>query len=518
MVNASAPQVTVRLEVPGITATPAEVADRLRRAVAAALAAFAGALDLTVVPVVELADGADDDVPVTVNGRRCRYPWDLPMDVYTYLTGFAAAETFHGRLRSWISAALDPGSAETALAAEYLALLTVQAIEPCASVLLAAEPSAGPRDGDGEQVLCLTAQRRLLDLGLPAGDLDRVRTALREHGDVDDAVEQLVAERAPDEWAVLVAPGYLRQLSLADIADPGKTTRHYLEQLADDLAFPVPRLHFVSDPDLRDGCFRFRINRTTTVPLVGVPAGRLLLYGATPEQFAADTAALDPVATYHGTLVLATGQETLEARGFIPCNPATYLGLNLEWMIRRRARRLVTTARISAALDQLQRQRPAQALIARRRLRLATMAVLLRELADEGVPSKDFPAILDRLLEYDICGQDANIDRLAWTRSGMRETIGATFSVGFRQIKIRSLAPEAQALAVSWLASGCTDDFIQEAFLSVLRAVGSADPTVPVLVADEARAAAWLAARGEFPDLRVLGVTELPADFIREEA
>lgn len=517
MLNTPTSQTLVRLEVPGITGVTAEVSDHLRRAVATTLAAFALTLDLTIVPVVELVGSEGDDVLIFVNGRRCRYPSDLPMSVHTYLTGFASSGTFYGRLRSWISAALDPGSAETALAAEYLGLLTVQAVEPCASVLLATGWPPDPADDDDEQARCLTAQRRLLDLGLPAGDLDRVRTVLREHGDVDGAVEQLVAERAADEWAVLISPGYLRELSLADIADPGKTMRWYLGRLADELAFPVPRLHFVSDPDLREGCFRFRTNRTTTTPFVGVPADRLLLYGATPEQLAADAAALDPAATWHGTLVRATGREILEARGFIPCDAPTYIGLTLDWMIRRRARRLVTTPRVSEALDRLQRQRPAQVLMARRRLQLATMTVLLRELADEGVPTKDFPAILDRLLEYDICGQDANTGRLEWTRAGLRETIGSVFSTGFRTIKLHPLGAAAQASAISWLTSGGTDDFAQEAFLAALRPVAIADITMPVLVADEARAATWLAARWEFPDLRVLGAAELPADFIREE-
>jgi flagellar biosynthesis component FlhA len=155
--------------------------------------------------------------------------------------------------------------------------------------------------------------------------------------------------------------------------------------------------------------------------------------------------------------------------------------------------------------------------MARQRLRLATMTGILRALADEGLPTKDLPAILDRMLEYDFRGQDAHIDRLAWTRSGMQEIIGAAFSTGFRRIRIRELAPHTQASAVSWLAAGGTDDSVQEDLLSALRAVAGADVTVPVLVADEARVATWLAARGEFPDLRLLGATELPVDFTREE-
>lgn len=511
------PLVTIRLDAPGITAVPAEVADRFRREVATAVTAVAGTLGLAIAPIVELADSASDDVLVIVNGSRCRYPPDLAKNVHTYLTGFAAAEKFYGRLRSWISAALDLQCGETALAAEYLALLTVQAIEARASVLLTAEPPAESGGDDNEKARCLTVQRRLLDLGLPAGDVDEIRAALRENDDVDDAAEQLIAERAPDEWAVLVAPGYLRELSLADIADPGKVTRYFLGELANDLPFPLPGLHLLSDPDLRDGCFRFRINKTTTVPILGVPADRILLYGATPEQLAEQAPILDPIATYHGVLVLATGQEDLTARGFLPCTPPVYLGINLDWAIRRRAGRLVNVARVSAALEQLQRQRPAQVLMARQRLRLATMTGILRALADEGLPTKDLPAILDRMLEYDFRGQDAHIDRLAWTRSGMQEIIGAAFSTGFRRIRIRELAPHTQASAVSWLAAGGTDDSVQEDLLSALRAVAGADVTVPVLVADEARVATWLAARGEFPDLRLLGATELPVDFTREE-
>ena len=505
----------VLLEVPGAAAIQAEVADSIRREVAAAVTEFARALDLQVTPVVQVADSGSDDVRVSVNGHPCPYPEELIPIIYTYLTGFGTRESFSGRLRGWVESAADP--ADAALAAEYLAMLAVHAIDEQPSVLLPAELPAAAGVSDDEAAACLQILRQLLDLGLPAGDLSAVVSALRDSTSVGEAAERLIAERAPGQCTVLISPGYLRELSLSDIPQPDEGARHDVNQLVGDLGVRVPPVRLQGDESLRDGCFRFRINQTVGPPVRGLPLDRVMLV-RDANELAEQVAGLDPIATYIFPLVPSAAADSFAERGVSSVKPHDYLRFTLGWTLQRRAARLVNTARLSEALNQLKRSRPVQVRIARSQLPLGTITGVLRDLADEGVPIRDLPLILDQLLELELSPAEDRSDALSWVRRGMKESIGAQSATGFRSITVRPLAPEIEALAIAWAASGYCDDGVRTDFLTALRTPVSADLNVPLLVADEARRATRLAVRAEFPELRVLAAEELPADFTIEFA
>jgi len=503
----------VLLEVPGAAALQREVADLIAREVAAAVTVFARALDLRVTPVVQVADSGNDDLRVSVNGHPCPYPEELIPILYTYLTGFGTRESFSGRLRAWVESAGDLRGTAAALACEYLALLAVHAIDEQPSVLLPTKLPAAAGVNDDDAPACLQILRQLLDLGLPAGNPAAVVSTLRDSTSLDEAAERLIAERSPGQCTVLIAPGYLRELSLSDIRQPKEGARYDVDHLTGDLGVHIPQVRLQGDEGLRDGCFRFQINQTVGPPVRGLPLDRVMLIGDASE-LTAQVAGLDSIATYICPLIPSDAAESFAERGISGVKPHEYLRFTLSWTLQRRAARLVNTARLSDALDQMKRLRPVQARIARSQLRLEAIAGVLRGLADEGVPIRDLPLILDRLLELEVSPAEGRTDALSWVRQGMTESIGAQCANGFRAITVRPLTPEIQALAIAWAAS----DDARADFLSALRTSISADASVPVLVADEARRATRLAARAEFPDLRILTAEELPANFTIEFA
>lgn len=507
-------QVPVLLEVPGAAALQPPVADLICREVAAAVTVFARALDLPVNPVVQVTDSGNDDLRVSVNGHPCPYPEELIPILYTYLTGFGTRESFSGRLRAWVESADGLGGTAAALASEYLALLAVHAIDEQPSVLLPTELPAAAGANDDEASACLQILRQLLDLGLPAGNPATVVSTLRDSTSLDEAAERLIAERSPGQCTVLVSPGYLRELSLSDIPRPKEGARYDVNGLSGDLGVHIPQVRLQGDEGLRDGCFRFQINQTVGAPVRGLPLDRVMLIGNASE-LAAEVPEPDLIATYIFPLIPSDAADGFAERGISSVKPHEYLRVTLSWALQRRAARLVNTARLSDALDQMKRLRPVQARIARSQLRLEAIVGVLRGLADEGVPIRDLPLILDRLMELEVSPAEGSADALSWVRQGMAESIGAQCATGFRTIKVRPLTPEIQALAIAWAASDDADDARAD-FLSALRTSISADTSVPVLVADAARRATRLAARAEFPDLRILTAEELPANFTIE--
>ena len=409
-----------------------------------------------------------------------------------------------------------PGGSDSpaaSLAAEYLGLLTAGAIEIQPSVLL----SEGRLSASGADELAPPRYedviRGLLDLGLPAGEPEQVATAVHGKPDVAAAVEQLAADQSQQEWVVLVEPGYLRDLTLSHTAEQAAAAGVALNITGYDLGLPLPTFRVEADPLLRGGCFRFLINRTTTPPVRGVPVDHLLVTGATSGQLAGGTETRECVFGAQSVLVPAVQRSVADELGLTAWDASTYLGLCLYWAVRRRARRLVDNVRVAAGLDHLGQQRPVQAGLARRQIPLPVLTRVLRELTEEYVPIRNLAAIVDLLLEYEACAVPERPSRLAWTRAGMQETIAAEFASGFRSITIQELPLDAQRLAVNWMSSGGTDDLTRERFLAALRTVVSVVPGAPMLVAGEARRAVYLAARAEFPDLRVLTAAELPPDF-----
>src|SRR5262249_51636149 len=146
------------------------------------------------------------------------------------------------------------------------------------------------------------------------------------------------------------------------------------------------------------------------------------------------------------------------------------------------------------------------------RLAPRTLQEALRALAEEGVPVSSFSALIDLVLEYELCPQD-NPDRLAWLRGRMRETIGAAVATGFRTTDVGLLPPRADDAAAAWESSGRTDFVARDELLEVLHTDGLLDTTRPLLVPHGSRRAIFEALHTRTPDLRVLAFADLPGDF-----
>ncbi len=502
------PAVPVELAAPGAAGLPAEVAGQVTGMVATRLTSLGERLGLALTPAVTLTEAEPGGrITVTVNGRNCWYPAGLPASLLGYLGVSASPQDLLAEL---LPEARQPGDPASVLAGNYLGLLAGQALEARPSLLV---PSGGVRAPEGAQVDPLVFEsvvRDLLDLGLFAGDPDQVADAVRAAPFGADAAEQLAAARALPYWLVLVAPDYLRELTLSEVASGAGFIAELRRAAAFDLGMPLPDFRLQADPTLLEGSFRFRVNLTMTVPVRGVPADRVFAFGPGAEQLIDATAVGEQMSGQPGVLLPASRRPELEPLGLTALTPSDFLAVCLYWVLRGQLARLVDTNRVSAALDHLAQWRPAQAAMARKVLPAATLTRSLRELAEEGVPVRNLALITDLMLEHQAC--EVTTDRLAWIRAGLAETIAGACASGFRQLAPLELREETQALAVTWLESG-EQDTARAAFLKSFAAALEHGQGLLVLAAPGARRAVYLAARDEYPGIAVISRAEVPPGY-----
>lgn len=450
-------------------------------------------------PVVALTEPLPDErqyaseVRVVVNGEVCHYPPALATAAKTYLLGFAHPEFISMLVPGCGSliAGPDPEQAETAerILGHYLGVITFFALGLKPSVLLRQWAQA---DGDEERTL-----RRMLDLGMR----------------IDSAAEQTTTDGKLGEWEVLVDPGYLREMSLTTPV----TTHEYtalgsvFKPLAAEVGIPLPSFR-LTPAEVGEGCVQVRINHSRGVPYRTIPADKVFAYGVTAVDGFDGTACVEPLFGGSGLMLPAEAAAVLDARQQGYMKPLNYLLSVVLWSVRDHADRLISQARVDDAVAALRQTQPIQHELVTGRLAPRTLREALRALAEEGVPVNSLSALIDLVLEYELCPQD-NPDRLAWLRGRMRETIGAAVATGFRATDAGLLPPRADDAAATWESSGRTDFAARDELLEILHTDGLLDTTRPLLVPHGSRRAIFEALHTRAPDLRVLAFTDLPGDF-----
>jgi tetratricopeptide (TPR) repeat protein len=497
--------VDVRLAFPGVADLPPTLADAVRGQVAAGLAALADSLGLAADLTVSLEEPREPDVRyadgvrVVVNGRVCDYPPTLPIAVKTYLLGFTTSDVLSGlwQIMHNMIHGTEPAEAELGgrVLVAYCEWLCFQAVHLRPSVLLAAPERAW---------------RGTLDSGVAIWEPAEVH-ATSDHGPGPEA-----HRRPYGEWEVLADPGFLRDLSLTEPVATQQYTavRSVFKPLAAEIGISLPPFRLTPDPGLVPGCFRLRINRSLSAPYRGIPPDMIFAYGAPAVEGTDGKPCVEPLFGTHGVLLpeSAAGQLDDGQQGFM--RPLNYFFSVLIWTLRERAGFIVSPARVDAAIAELSQPRPTQHRLALDYLRAAILPEILHSLAEEAVPVRSLPALIDLLLEYELCELPGNADRLAWIRSRMQETIGAAVATGFRAVEVSLLPPEAQTAAAAWESSGGTDESAKSELVEALRAAAVFDRIAPLLVPYGLRRGVWEALRYRAPGQCVLAFQDLPGDFI----
>jgi hypothetical protein len=511
--------VDVQLAFPGVAGLPPSLADALRGQVATGLTSLADSLGLAADTTVSLEEpqGHDvqyaDGVRIVVNGRVCDYPPTLPITVKTYLLGFTAPDVLSAlwQILSGMIHGTDSKEAERGgqILVAYVGWLCYQAVQLQPSVLLSTSPAANTAKADSALAAPERIWRGLLDSGVAIWEPAEVKTT-SDRGPAPQA-----HQRPYGEWEVLADRGFLHDLSLTEPV----TTRQYtavrsvLKPLAAETGLSLPSFRLTPDPALAPGCFRVRTNRGFSAPCRGIPPGMVFAYGVTAVEGVEGTACVEPLFGASGVLLpeSAAGQLDERQQGFM--RPLNYFFSVLVWALRERAGCIVSPARVDAAVAGLSQPRPTQHRLVLDHLTTATLQEILHGLAEEAVPVKSLPALIDLLLEYELCGPPGTPDRLAWIRSRMRETIGAAVATGFRTVEVSPLPPEAEAAAATWESSGRTDESARSELIKTLHAAAVLDQIAPLLVPYGLRRGIWEALRYRSPGLYVLAFQDLPGDF-----
>jgi hypothetical protein len=467
--------------------------DSVLARVEADLAVLADRLGVPRRPAVVSSPDAADEIRLSIDGHPCGVPSLTVAHAWAYTQGTHLAPP------EAIGALLDGREVGPAELAEVLSLICQAAVSSEAGLLLPG-----------------SALRPLLDLGLSLTDVqDRDRIGPLE----PKAVEELASRCAGSAIDLFIDPAYLQVLT-SDL-DRRDLVPEMRAGLFAELGLPLPPFRLRLDTTLRPGAFAFGIHAVRTVPLVGLPPGKILVNDTAAGLSLMGVeaqATTNPVTGQPAGVVSAGEQGRLLGAGLTTWEPFEYLVLAMTGAIRRRAACLLTSDVTNRLIEQLGTAFPVLVELGSAVPSEAVTSVL-RDLLTDRVSIRNLPRILECLVRYEMDDEARRQgDRESFVRSRLRDVVGqrATNSANMLVVYLVDPALEERFRAVPHDGGQEVDGDAVVAARAALRAeVANLSPTAltpAVLTQDDLREALRAALRPQFPDLLVLGYRDIPPE------
>ncbi|WP_241998671.1 FHIPEP family type III secretion protein [Kribbella sp. VKM Ac-2569] len=494
-------------------------------------------------------DTAPQLLGITLNGVRCRYPALTPRLARLVQSENRLDDTSFAWTSPWpvdIGAAEDVPSIVRLVSAEALALrpsalLTAEVLDrymdDVAATVSGVESLRDQRSWVGEVL------RTVLDQRISIADHERVGALLcaAEEENATDAAELLVADLARTTIGLRLPDDFGEDLGSGNLGDPDDLLAFVLKSLYEETGLVFPRIDFerpAANQPARS--FAARINDLVTAPS-WMPPPDLIMVNETPEQICSIVdvrfSAINPATLKPNSMVAASAQEILENAGYTTWTQAQYVTLQLAAWMRRFAGALVTQDQVLGQLESLEPGWPAVVHAARGQLGPALLTQLVRRLANDAVPLRHLPALLERVV--DLPAMDLGLGKYAivtdpvaspqgadqaplsefervesWVRTGLRNYIADAAAPDPGTLVAYLLTPEIESILVQNKRSPADEDRLVSAVDAELAQLPSAARTPAILTSSRARPALRDLLWASHPLVRVLAHDDLPASTV----
>ena len=545
----SAPTVTLDISscLPDLLAN----ADEMRAAVAAAIRPLLRDLGVPGDLAVGVTAVADDGtrtsaLGVSVNGHDCPCPDEFLHTASAYVRGVHPA----------IAVAPRALVEQSAANAAFVSLVCAASIGLQPSTLLGAEQATAYRaslpDLSAPAAADPAAPARLhgilaavLDQGVSIADQAAVATILADSStrSPDDVVETLIDALSPPSIDIELPLALLRSITMDDPTNAERMIPLMRTSVFAQLGALVPALHLRPVDDLRPASFRFRFGSLATLPMLGLGADDLLVEPSADRPLPASSggrpAPVHPITGARMLLVDRSERAAANEAGLLSLNQSEYLVLSLVRALRWWLPRLVTRSVVQQQVHALEPILPSLVAATGRRLSVETLTRIVRHLASEHVPTRNWRALLETLVDWaDALGPQArgadtagpqergDLDlegAAAWVRARADRALVAGHADADTALAVWQLGPDAEAVVAAlplrpgpYAAGTREQDQRRRQVVHAIRARmpagqdGSQTARIALLAPDALRSRLSALVAFELPNVHVLSRADLP--------
>jgi FHIPEP family len=325
---------------------------------------------------------------------------------------------------AWLDAYVSDKSADWRFVAAWLERVVYQAVLERPSLLIGPDEIRDcAAEISSDEVEAAGLVLPLLDLGVSVADRAVLARELEDGREVgrslDDTLEAAFSELRTHRLEVHVHPATLAELapgrdgskvSSVYEEEPGSTAAGIFQNMEEtfflEFGFRLPDIVWVPSPELLQRSVAIRIGEWWAPP-VPFPSVGWRLVNAHPEALT-DLAAQPAVHPIYGTPCAliedrAESKDRLEAASVVTWGPVDFVVLNLYGELIRHPERLLGIEEVEyelARLEDFDFDRVVAASLAH--FSLGEMTRIFRAGLAEGVSLRDLPAILERLVEFDV--------------------------------------------------------------------------------------------------------------------
>ena len=542
MTTTGLPQIELSVRLPAtlssvVDASSSRIRAAVERAANTALERLGvpGTVSVTVSAAGPEAQAGGKTLLIAADERPVRYPVEMLQRAWCYLAGSTldpqvTPSFIEARLLDGQSALNDAEHEEHIT--RFLALACTKIVEFAPSRLMGPAQCAAyaERLGIGlrlEGDILARVLRQVLDLHMSIANHQAVAGILAGASTETEAAEALATALRRDSIDILLAKFSLRELTTA-LAGIDSSTAFPLARdgMFEELGVSTPKYRFVIDDEQGPGSFAFRVNDFTSIPVVQLPPGRLMVNDTVERLRLAGlgegTAISNPATGQPNTLIDAAQLERAHANKLTTWNGIEHLILSFAEFLRRFGWCTIHRGSVQRQLTDLSLAFPALVKLAQSRRSDDYVTALVRALARERVSVQNLRAILEGMLDVDEAGRgelevavpadsDAG-DALSKVRTALGATIAHQAARGTDTIVAYLLDP-----AIERQAGQPPSEFDRhgEEILVALRkelAYLPATAQVPsLLTAKSVRLAVQQLVASEYPRMSVLAHEEMPA-------
>jgi hypothetical protein len=412
---------------------------------------------------------------------------------------------------------------------------------------------------DVETDLLADVVAELLELGVVAPGrrefIDSLLLSARVGRSLDETVEAAFSRLRPGVLELHIAPEYLA--ALTGEATLGERIRVYderfngfqerfanLEASIAQLGLRLPDLVWTPSTDVPDRSIAVKVNDRLgpSIPLlaphhllVNDSMDRLSSHGVKGESIA------NPLNGRDNTLVDESARKQIDDLGLWCWTAPEFLILAIYVELSRLTNRLLGVEDVTYQLAKLELACPELLHDVIGRFSIGDITRVLRGLLEERLPIRNLPAILERLVQIDLAGEEQRVlvghhvavraeaaqsttgwrTYLAFVRSGLKHIIfreygqGQSVLVGYRlpaAVEMRAAGMTNGGVGSNGARSRAFQDDEREALADKVWSARSDERLRPVVVAlPEARSSLRVLLGAELPDVAILGTNEIRA-------
>jgi flagellar biosynthesis component FlhA len=498
---------------------------------------------------------------LSINGRNCRYPDELPQRVYSYIVGLHSAQVANkAQISSWVQRENnDQEFATDRNLVDFLKLICLEIIKIQPSVLFGQAQAAAylsklitqvsESSGLAEaSIFDVVTLRRmlstLLDLKISIADIDTVYQIMEEKltGKLspEEITEHLIVALQSNNIEIQMPGDDLKQMTLAGSENDKNNYSLLRDGLFYELGLYFPEFRFNTNEKLKPGSFAFKINHLTTIPYLALPKGKILVNDAPGRLNLLNIAgipAINPNQGYEGSLIDIQFKEIAESAGLTTWNQTGYLILSLAGELKRHGSYFVHHTEIEKKLNHLGISFPALVEGVKKTSSVEKITQVLRSLIAEQLSIRNLPLILEQILNYDYIVVDSgkyivfddrmpipkepndswfeNVNNLtSFVRTGLKTYLSHKYTRGKNALIVYLLDPEIERILSDNLQEGnkLTEKDHDQILEALQVEVGPLQATISVptiLTTSDIRPYFREIISNEFPGLPVLSYQEL---------